>query len=69
MIKKASHVKMQQYDKNPCAVDEKLRRDNFKYTQCNKQRQGSLKYTEKSAGKNYVKTIATMQEYPEEFAV
>lgn len=44
--KKASYYKMQQYNKNPCAVDDKLRRDNFKYTQYNKQRQGNLQYTE-----------------------
>lgn len=46
---------------NPCAVDEQLRRDNFKYIQCNKQRRANLQYTEK--------TVKTMQEYPDEFVV
>ena len=32
-------------------------------------RQGNLQYTEKTAGKNYLKTMTTMQEYPEEFVV
>jgi len=67
--KKASYLKMQQYNKNSCAVVEKLRRDNFKYIQCNKQRQGNLQYTEKTAGKKNLKTVTTMQEYPEEFVV
>lgn len=67
--KKACYLKVQEYNKNQCAVDEKLRRDNFKYTQCNKQRQGKLQYTEKATSKSYLKTMTTMQEYPEEFIV
>jgi len=67
--KKASYLKMQQYNKNPCAIDEKLGRDNFKYIQCNKQREGNLQYTGKPAGKNYLKTVTTMQEYPGHFVV
>jgi hypothetical protein len=67
--KKVSYLKVQQYNKNPCAVYEKLRRDNFKFTQCSKQRQGNLQYTEKATGKSYLKTITTMQEYPDDFVV
>jgi uncharacterized membrane protein YcgQ (UPF0703/DUF1980 family) len=60
---------VKQYNKNPRAVDEKLRRENFKYTKCNKQRQKKLQYTEPAACKNYLKIMTTMQEYPEEFVV
>jgi len=66
---KKSYLKGQQYNKIPCAVDEKLWRENFKYTHCHKQRQENLNYTEKTFCKNYFKTMATIQEYPEEFVV
>jgi hypothetical protein len=53
--------------KNTIKTREKLRKGNFRFTQCNKEGQGTLQYTEKTSSVNHLKTMAKVKVHPDAF--